>query len=636
MFLSLKTALRLAALIAAAAASAGGAIVAADWIAARNRSELRAALDSAGHGWALVETDGLIARIGGAAPDEMARFAALKVAGNVVNPTQIRDAMTVAEAAPLPLPDYRLEILRARNRVTLLGLIPAATMPAGGLGLRFNALAPGAEVTDLTIPSPEAVPAGWPTSLDPVLDAMADLKDARLVLVPGRVEIAGMAPERDTAARIYAALAADLDPGTAIGLKLAPPRPVLSPFVLRLRADAEGVRFDACAAATEAGRDRILAAAMAAGASGADAADCTLAFGAPGPEWEDVAEAAIAALGRMGAGTVTLSDLTVTLAPGETVSGGLLAAAADAIEAALPPAYGLRLVDPASDAAKDATAPPAPAMVFTASRAPDAAPRLEGPVGSAAPVVESFTRARFPGPAADLALETRRPVGPDWPLRVLAGLDALSMVAEGRLTVTPDLVRLTGESGDPQAGIRITSALAGALGDSAAAQVDIAYDAGLDPNAALPAPETCLARIGAIQDEAKITFAPGATELDAEAQKIVRRIALVLRRCGFIAVEIGGHTDSRGRDSMNRELSQQRAAAVRTALIAAGVPAETLTATGHGEDRPIADNGDAAGREANRRIEFSLRDPLQGPPAPGTGEDGAGQSGLGEAADGPD
>ncbi len=630
MFLSLKTALRLVALIGAAAASVGGAVVTADWIAARNRTELRTALDGAGHGWATVETDGLIARIGGTAPDETARFAALKVAGNVVNPAQIRDGMTVAEAAPPPLPDYRLEILRARNRVTLLGLIPASSMPAGGLGLRFAALAPEVEVTDLTVASPDPVPSDWPESLDPVLGAMAGLKDARLVLAPGSVEISGLAPERDSAARIYAALAEDLGADTAISLSLAPPRPVLSPFVLRLRADADGVRFDACAAATEAGRDRILAAARAAGA---EATDCPLAFGAPGPEWEDVAETAIAALGRMGAGTVTLSDLTVTLAPGAAVSGGSLAAAADAIEAALPPSYALRLVDPASEAPPDA---PAPAMVFTARRDPGAAPRLEGPVGSAAPVVESFTRARFPGPAADLALETRRPVSPDWPLRVLAGLDALSMVAEGRLTVTPDLVRLTGVSGDPQAGIRITSALAGALGDSAAAQVDIAYDAGLDPNAALPAPETCLAQIAAIQDEAKITFAPGATELDDAAQKIVRRIATVLRRCGFVAVEIGGHTDSRGRDSMNRELSQQRAAAVRTALIAAGVPAETLTAAGYGEDRPVADNGDAEGREANRRIAFSLRDPWQGPPAPGTVTEGAGPAGKGEAADGPD
>ena len=635
MFLSLKTALRLVALAGAAAASLGAATGLADWIEARNRAEVQAALADAGLGWATVETDGLTTRIAGTAPDETARFDALKVAGNVVNPTQLRDLMTVAEAAPLPLPDYRLEILRARNRVTLLGLIPSTTMPAGGLGLRFGALASGVEVTDLTAASAEAAAPGWPATLDPILEAMAELKDARLLLTPGRVEISGLAPERDSAARIFAALSAALDPDTAISLALDPPRPILSPFVLRLRADAEGMRFEACAAATEAGRDRILAAARAAGAG---TAACPLAFGAPGPEWEGVAETAIAALGRMGAGTVTLSDLTVTLAPGPAVSGGSLTAAADAIEAALPPAYSLRLVDAATDAAAAGPAPvPAPAMVFTARRDTDAPPRLEGPVGSAGPVVESFTRARFPGAPAALELDSRRPVAADWSLQVLAGLDALSMLDSGALSVTPDELTLTGVSGDPQAAIRVSSALTGALGTGAGLRIDIAYDAAQDPNAALPPPETCLDRIGAIQAETKITFAPGATELDAEAQKIVRRIATVLRACGFVAVEVGGHTDSRGRDSMNRELSQERAAAVRTALVADGVPAGSLTAVGYGEDEPVADNGGADGREANRRIEFRLRDPWQGPPAPGSAIPGSdAPDGEKETRDGPD
>ena len=102
MFLSLKTALRLVALAGAAAASLGGAIGLADWIEARNRIEVQAALADAGLGWATVGTDGLTTRIAGTAPDETARFAALKVAGNVVNPTQLRDLMTVAEAAPVP------------------------------------------------------------------------------------------------------------------------------------------------------------------------------------------------------------------------------------------------------------------------------------------------------------------------------------------------------------------------------------------------------------------------------------------------------------------------------------------------------------------------------------------------------
>ena len=71
-------------------------------------------------------------------------------------------------------------------------------------------------------------------------------------------------------------------------------------------------------------------------------------------------------------------------------------------------------------------------------------------------------------------------------------------------------------------------------------------------------------------------------------------------------MEIGGHTDSQGRETMNQKLSQSRAEAVRTALAARRVLTVNLTAKGYGEEIPIADNGTEDGREANRRIEFKL------------------------------
>ena len=57
---------------------------------------------------------------------------------------------------------------------------------------------------------------------------------------------------------------------------------------------------------------------------------------------------------------------------------------------------------------------------------------------------------------------------------------------------------------------------------------------------------------------------------------------------------------------MNQELSQTRADAVLTALRVRRIPIATFTAIGYGEADPIADNDTADGREANRRIAFSL------------------------------
>ena len=69
-------------------------------------------------------------------------------------------------------------------------------------------------------------------------------------------------------------------------------------------------------------------------------------------------------------------------------------------------------------------------------------------------------------------------------------------------------------------------------------------------------------------------------------------------------VEIGGHTDSRGGDAYNMDLSQRRAETVINYLISKGVPADRLTAKGYGEAQPVASNDTDEGRFQNRRVEL--------------------------------
>jgi phage tail-like protein len=68
-------------------------------------------------------------------------------------------------------------------------------------------------------------------------------------------------------------------------------------------------------------------------------------------------------------------------------------------------------------------------------------------------------------------------------------------------------------------------------------------------------------------------------------------------------VKVEGHTDSVGAASTNQTLSQNRANAVKDYLVGQGVPAGQITATGYGEDRPIASNDTPAGRSQNRRTQ---------------------------------
>ena len=83
-------------------------------------------------------------------------------------------------------------------------------------------------------------------------------------------------------------------------------------------------------------------------------------------------------------------------------------------------------------------------------------------------------------------------------------------------------------------------------------------------------------------------------------------IAEILAECGDLRIEIQGHTDSQGRESMNQRLSQDRAQSVLNELRARRILTSSYTAKGYGEENPIADNGTEAGRENNRRIEFRV------------------------------
>ena len=73
-----------------------------------------------------------------------------------------------------------------------------------------------------------------------------------------------------------------------------------------------------------------------------------------------------------------------------------------------------------------------------------------------------------------------------------------------------------------------------------------------------------------------------------------------------LEVEIQGYTDNIGTEEFNQELSLKRANTVLNYLVAKGISAKRLTATGYGGNNPVADNSKESGRSLNRRIEFKI------------------------------
>jgi outer membrane protein OmpA-like peptidoglycan-associated protein len=88
-------------------------------------------------------------------------------------------------------------------------------------------------------------------------------------------------------------------------------------------------------------------------------------------------------------------------------------------------------------------------------------------------------------------------------------------------------------------------------------------------------------------------------------EKLARFAGIVLAHPGLnLAVE--GHTDITGSDELNQKLSEDRANAVRSYLVQQGLADSNISATGLGKADPVADNGTAAGRQLNRRVEIII------------------------------
>ena len=105
-----------------------------------------------------------------------------------------------------------------------------------------------------------------------------------------------------------------------------------------------------------------------------------------------------------------------------------------------------------------------------------------------------------------------------------------------------------------------------------------------------------------------VNFASASAHVPASAVDDLRQSGQVLMACSHngkaAKLEVAGYSDNVGGAQANLQLSKKRAESVRAFLIRTGVPADSLTAQGYGDARPVASNDTASGRFANRRIEF--------------------------------
>jgi len=123
--------------------------------------------------------------------------------------------------------------------------------------------------------------------------------------------------------------------------------------------------------------------------------------------------------------------------------------------------------------------------------------------------------------------------------------------------------------------------------------------------AALEAEET---ERGLVLTLGDVLFDTAQANLKPGAETTLDRLVTFMTEYPDRRIVVEGHTDSRGSEQYNEQLSEDRADAVRDALVDAGIASTRIEARGLGESYPVASNDSAGGRQLNRRVEIVISD----------------------------
>jgi len=151
--------------------------------------------------------------------------------------------------------------------------------------------------------------------------------------------------------------------------------------------------------------------------------------------------------------------------------------------------------------------------------------------------------------------------------------------------------------------------------DAAKQQAAISQETAVQQQALIAQQEMQLKELNAKKTErglvitlGDVLFSTNKAQLKSGGMRNVQKLADFLKQYPQRKVLVEGFTDSTGSDSLNQELSERRANAVRTVLVDMGISSDRINTRGYGKAFPIADNDTAASRQLNRRVEIILSD----------------------------
>lgn len=583
------------------ASAAAAALVATFAVATLEDTTVRnskSALVASGQSWAHIETNGMQVILTGTAPDERKRIQALDAISGIVSTTRIQNLMDVEESVPAIAPDFALEILRSGTDVSLIGITPSES--DGDIIRSVIEGIAGVSLIDMKESTTWDAPDGWMIALEFGAEIMTRMERAKISILPGEVFVTAVVKSDNEKQTLQNDLMSLKPEGVMLSIDITAPRPIFAPYTLTFEINESETTL-MCYALTPDGGNRIVEAAKRLGALETSA--CEIGLGAPTDNWAEVAIAGMEAVANMDGGTLEMHDSGITLTSPEDFDAQAFNAITQTLLTALPVSYSLKTIRPEAEVVQDNDTRP-----YFHAQLDGGNVLLEGVTIDeiSKRTLLIYAEAKFEHEAVNDISKIADFAPHGWTSRQLVALEVLAMLIEGNINVTEESVTVTGTGETAGLYDAILSKLE--VGFGADARFTIVVEEIIPEPVVEDVPDAkeCETEISVLLDQSQIVFAPSSAVIESASVKTINKIVTIMNRCKHAAFEIGGHTDSQGREEMNLNLSQSRADAVLDSLLARNMLLGDITAVGYGETQPIADNETEEGRQENRRIAFKL------------------------------
>ena len=550
--------------------------------------------------WLEVSTDGTRVIVSGFAPDEANRFIATSKISSIINSERIIDQIIVKKQITPSTIEYVLEILRDDNHISVIGFVPT-NLQSKKLIMKLKVIAKDLEVRNLLEVSSFPITDAWKKTLDYAIASVELLPNSKISIAKEEIWISALSESIDDKIRIENQLTS-LDPGFfKLHLDIQSPRPLIQPFSLRFTMDESGASLDKCSASDEYSKVVILSAMIKLGVD--KESDCEIGIGVPAESWMDAVIIAATYVKEFEIASLTFENHNVSLVVSGNTGNDKFENIIDKLKKALPNEFQVAAtLQPVLTKEIDNT------NTFTVIKSLDGVVELKGFLNdhTAEIAVRSYASSIFGSNNINDSLRLSDKLPQNWPIQVLTGLEVVGLLDHGSLIIEPNTILLEGKSANPEIKSIVSEILSKKLGNDILYTLKLEYDEQLVPKPIGLDAKKCVLDINNVIETLGIEFAPGEIVLQKSSNDTLKNMAAIMQTCYIVPMEIGGHTDSQGRKSLNLSISQARAEAVMDSLLSYDILTGNLIAKGYGESTPIADNKTSEGRNKNRRIEFTL------------------------------